>query len=57
MYDVDIFKEERKAALEKGMVKGKLEGKIETLRPDIESPPFFKNSLACHDNIWIVQNS
>ena len=29
MYDVDIFKEERKAALEEGMMKGKLEGKIE----------------------------
>ena len=35
MYDVDIFKEERKAALEEGMVKGKLEGKIETLREDV----------------------
>jgi len=29
MYDVDIFKEERKAALEEGMTKGKFEGKIE----------------------------
>ena len=39
MYDVDIFKEERKAALEEGMVKGKLEGKIEgkleALREDV----------------------
>jgi len=31
MYDVDIFKEERKAALEEGMMKGKLE----TLREDV----------------------
>jgi hypothetical protein len=35
MYDVDIFKEERKAALEEGMMKGKLEGKIEALREDV----------------------
>jgi hypothetical protein len=39
MYDVDIFKEERKAALEEGMTKGKFEGKIEgkleALREDV----------------------
>ena len=46
MYDVDIFKEERKAALEEGMMKGKLEGKIEGklegLREDVSKQLLIK---------------
>ena len=42
MYDVDIFKEERKAALEEGMMKGKLEGKLEGLREDVSKQLLIK---------------
>jgi hypothetical protein len=42
MYDVDIFKEERKAALEEGMVKGKIEGKLEALREDVSKQLLIK---------------
>lgn len=35
VYDVDIFKEERQAAIKEGIIKGKIEGKIEALREDV----------------------